>query len=56
MKEPIQHIHTFQSINKPIALELYWMIERIKKKLTTDQLEKLKNLADLALLKEIYKV
>lgn len=54
MKEPIQHIQTYKALKQPISLELFWMIERIKNKLTRDQKEKLTNLADLALIKELY--
>jgi len=54
MNEPIQHIHAFQVINKPIALELCNLIDRIGSKLSSDEKEKLVSLADFALLKELY--
>jgi len=52
--EPIQHIFTYQAINKPIALELCNLIDRISGKLSSDEKEKLVSIADYVLLKELY--
>ena len=52
--EPIQHIYTFQAINKTVALELCNLIDRISGKLSSDEKEKLVSLADYVLLKELY--
>jgi hypothetical protein len=52
--EPIQHIYTFQAINKPVALELCNLIDRISSKLSSDEKEKLVSLGDYVLIKEIY--
>jgi len=41
MSEPIQHIFTFQAINKPVALELCNLIDKISSKLSSDEKEKL---------------
>jgi len=54
MNEPIQHIFTFQAINKPVALELCNLIDKIGSKLSSDEKEKLVSLADYVLLKELY--
>ena len=54
MRQPIQHIYTFQAINKPVALELCNLIDKIGSKLSSEEKEKLVSLADYVLLKELY--
>jgi predicted nuclease of restriction endonuclease-like (RecB) superfamily len=52
--EPITHIELYQIIKKPIALELCNLIDKISSKLSSDEKEKLIDLADYVLLKELH--
>ena len=52
--EPIDHIHLYKIINEPVALKLCNLIDRISNKLTKQEKDKLIDLADYVLLKELY--